>query len=303
MVPWVYQFKDNRNVGHGIKLAAISNDQDIVVLDDEDIDDVETAWGFCLIGYFAGRFPGHDAVHQISVDRDRVLEGGPYFIHGRPLLLKIMSRCFEFGNNGFSSVPVWINIPDLPLECWNAKSLSKIVLKVGKPIATDKLTLTKERLSYARVMIQLPNGKVRLQKVIFEHAPKFCKNCNFFAHSTLGCNLNFKDSKTTASNSLASVVPEAHDSAPNVVSSDDKPAAVLTTVLNQESTEVPFKVVPGRRIKPSKVTDQVSAPSDKVDDPGQPFLLAQKDKGKSHLSQSQNVPKGRTKGIGPLLPL
>ncbi|KAL3831012.1 hypothetical protein ACJIZ3_019814 [Penstemon smallii] len=113
-------------------------------MDEKDIDDVETAWDFGLIGYFA-------------IECLMGGEGEPYFIYGGPLLLK-------FGYDGVSSIPEWSNLPDLSLECWNSKSLSKIISK-------------------------LPNGKVRLQKVIFEHAPKFCKSCNFFSYTTLGCNV------------------------------------------------------------------------------------------------------------------
>ncbi|KAL3846281.1 hypothetical protein ACJIZ3_003684 [Penstemon smallii] len=166
--PWLNMFKNNRNLGQGIKLEAIKSTDEVVILEEEDVDDVEVAWGFCLVGYFAGSI----------------------FYFGRPLLLKIMPKCFEFGDEGVSDVPVWVNLPDLPLDCSNAKALSKIVSKIGKPIAMDKLTHTKERLSYARVMsvsIQLPTGIIRKQPVVYEYQPRFCKECKTFGHSTKGC--------------------------------------------------------------------------------------------------------------------
>lgn len=39
--------------------------EDEGVLDPQDIDDVETAWGFCLVGYFAAKFPGKQALLQL----------------------------------------------------------------------------------------------------------------------------------------------------------------------------------------------------------------------------------------------
>ncbi|KAL3846330.1 hypothetical protein ACJIZ3_003733 [Penstemon smallii] len=193
--PWLNMFKNNRNLGQGIKLEAIKSTDEVVILEEEDVDDVEVAWGFYLVGYFAGwlvfKFMSDD-------DRNKVLNEGPYFIFGRPLLLKIMPKCFEFGDEGVSDVPVWVNLPDLPLDCWNAKALSKIVSKIGKPIATDKLTHTKERLSYARVMsvsIQLPTGIIRKQPIVYEYQPRFCKECKTFGHSTKGCKTSAQASK------------------------------------------------------------------------------------------------------------
>lgn len=74
-----------------------------------------------------------------------------------------MPTCFDFGDEEISSIPVWRNLPGLPLECWNATALGKITSKVGKPISTDKLTYTKERLSYARVLVEVDTAKELVQ--------------------------------------------------------------------------------------------------------------------------------------------
>lgn len=79
---------------------------------------------------------------------------------GRPLLLKIMPKWFDFNGEDISYIPVWIYLPNLPLECWNAASLGKITSKVGKPIITDRLMETKERLSYARVLVEVDVGTI-----------------------------------------------------------------------------------------------------------------------------------------------
>ena len=106
-------------------------------------------------------------------------------------MLKIMPRCFRFGGEEMASVPVWVQLSDLPIDCWNGRALSKIASRIGKPITTDKMTCTKERLSYARVMVEvdvskvlvtsmeikLPTGDIYEQRVVFENVPKFCKKC------------------------------------------------------------------------------------------------------------------------------
>jgi len=98
-------------------------------------------------------------------------------------------------------VPVWVKFPNLPLKCWTPRCLSKLASVLGKPIQCDKLTSTKERLSYTRVLVEvdllgvlhssidvvLPNEDPLCQKVIYETLPKFCKNCKVLGHSTGAC--------------------------------------------------------------------------------------------------------------------
>jgi len=234
--PWVNLFKDNRNLGQGIKLNMVDSAEDMLHLKDEDVDNVAEIWGYCLVGLFSGRFPGMDAVRTIregwkvechhwihrsgwiifkfktEEDRLTVLNGGPYFIYGRSLMLKNMPRCFRFGGAEFATVPVWVQLPDLPLDCWNARALSKIVSRIGKPITTDKMTLTKERLSFARVMVEvdaskelvssleikLPTGDIYNQLVVYEVTPKYCKNCKVFGHIDGDCSKVLDGTKQAA---------------------------------------------------------------------------------------------------------
>ena len=223
--PWVNLFKDNRYGGDGYKLEEVVVDGDLVQLDEEDVGEVEEAVGICLVGLFSGKFPGAGAVRRLwdawkvkgkfwihrsgwilfefcsKEDRMRVLNGGPYFIYGSNLMLKILPRCFRFGSEVMTTVSTWIQLPDLPLECWNNLALSKIVSKVGTPISSDQLTRTIDRISFARVLVEvdvskelvtsvkvkLPTGVVYDQLVVFESPPKYCKKCLTFTHGDAGC--------------------------------------------------------------------------------------------------------------------
>ncbi|KAL0386530.1 UNVERIFIED_CONTAM: hypothetical protein Slati_4596900 [Sesamum latifolium] len=112
-----------------------------------------------------------------------------------------MPTCFEFKDDEISSTPVWATLPSLPLECWNPNALGKIGSKLGTPIAMDSLTLKMERLSYARILVEvdaskklveevefiLPNGVQRKQPVVYEYMPKFCSACNRFGHLEDSC--------------------------------------------------------------------------------------------------------------------
>jgi len=149
---------------------------------------------------------------QTEEDRMKVLNGGPYFAYGRNLMLKVMPRCFRFGDEEVTKFPVWIQLPDLPLDCWNVRALSKITSRIGKPISTDKMTRTKERLSFARVMVEvdaskepvksveisLPTGVVYHQTVVYEFMPKYCIKCKTCGHGEEDCKKVSEGRKYTA---------------------------------------------------------------------------------------------------------
>jgi len=130
-----------------------------------------------------------------------------------------MSEYFDFSSSKMSQVPVWIKFPYLPLKCWTPRCLSKLASVLGKPIQCDKLTSTKERLSYARVLVEvdlladlrssinvvLPNGSPLIQKLIYETLPKFCKHCKVFGHSTRACFKSKEEARTVKKAGSASV--------------------------------------------------------------------------------------------------
>ena len=74
----------------------------------------------------------------------------------------------------------------------------------------DKLTATKERVSYARMLVEidllaglrssinvtLPNGNTFIQRVIYETLPKFCKHCKVLGHSTGACSKSKEKART-----------------------------------------------------------------------------------------------------------
>lgn len=219
------QFEGNIKQQGGIGINEARIDSDVVEIPAHDLDKVENAWGFCLIGYFPARFPGKAvAVQQLcnswnvscsyevhssgwlifrfknEKDRNGVLIAGPYFVFRRPLLLKNMPEFFKFDRPEIKLVPVWIKLPCLPLECWNATCLSMIVSKVGKLLYMDKKTQTKKRISHARVLVEVDASKelvrnvtIRLpdgefdQRVIFEYEPMYCDRCTMLGHNAESC--------------------------------------------------------------------------------------------------------------------
>ncbi|KAK4412813.1 hypothetical protein Salat_2928500 [Sesamum alatum] len=156
-------FNNNRKLTDDNKLMKFVVDGGALKLESNDLIDVETKLGYCLVGYNTGKFPGLKAIRALAQswgasfqqhdsgwlifkfarekDKQCILAGGPCFVYGRPLLLKNMSDCFEFKEDDVSLTPVWAILPSLPLECWHPNALGKIGSRLGTPIAMDSLTM------------------------------------------------------------------------------------------------------------------------------------------------------------------
>ncbi|KAL0337747.1 UNVERIFIED_CONTAM: hypothetical protein Scaly_2049800 [Sesamum calycinum] len=131
-----------------------------------------------------------------------------------------MPDCFKFKEDDISLTPVWATLPSLPLECWHPNALGKIGSRLGTPIAMDSLTMKMERVSYARILVEvdaskklvdhvefiLPNGVVRKQPIVYEYTPKFCSTCNRFGHLNESC----QPSAATAT-ATATAAPNVND--------------------------------------------------------------------------------------------
>jgi hypothetical protein len=139
-----------------------------------------------------------------------------------------MPPFFNFGKPDMSSMPVWVRLPNLPLECWSPACLSKISSVIGKHIRCDDLTLSMSRVSFARVMVEvtltddlphsislsMPDGTIINQKVIYEYKPRFCSFCCITGHTSNVCQkLNSCAEGTSTSGKLkrASGLPSPAD--------------------------------------------------------------------------------------------
>ncbi|GAB2278641.1 hypothetical protein Dimus_013318 [Dionaea muscipula] len=184
-------------------------------------------WGSCLVGYFLqGSLPfgyvrstvsrlwmksGLIEVNSLddgfyvfrfadSLSRDAVLEGGPWFVGGKPFLLRKWECLLSLTKETLSKIPVWASFFNVLLEYWTAAGLSRIASVIGQPIHLDRYTASRERLSYARVCIEVDaagpcHREVRLRcgdrevlvKVKFDWFPARCEMCRVFGHATSGC--------------------------------------------------------------------------------------------------------------------
>ncbi|CAH9075906.1 unnamed protein product [Cuscuta epithymum] len=79
--------------------------------------------------------------------------------YGKTLILRILPKNLTFESRAFKIVPIWIQLPSIPLECWNKKAIAKIASRVGKPICSDKVTNEGSMLGFARVLVEVNISK------------------------------------------------------------------------------------------------------------------------------------------------
>ncbi|XP_019228165.1 PREDICTED: uncharacterized protein LOC109209362 [Nicotiana attenuata] len=134
-------------------------------------------------------------------DKEIVMPHGPYTVNNRPMILKEWDPSFQIKNKSMRIVPLWVNFPGLPIQCWTEENLGRIASLPGKPICTDRLIAECERISFARVLvemditqplpdevhIEIPDQRSWIQRVEFEWKPKFCLECNNFGHDKGKC--------------------------------------------------------------------------------------------------------------------
>ncbi|XP_026459012.1 uncharacterized protein LOC113359628 [Papaver somniferum] len=142
-------------------------------------------------------------VFEFDNEEDRVaaIEYGPVFIASQMFLVRPWHPLIEQEIATMKSVPTWVNLRKVPLHMWNATALSKIASLIGKPIMMDKFTLSRSRMSFARVLVEIDfdykyplvvpvyyKGK-HVVDVYVEYSwkPPVFSECSTFGHSLAKC--------------------------------------------------------------------------------------------------------------------
>lgn len=84
-------------------------------------------------------------------DRNEVVYSGPHTMNSRPIIVKPWTAHFDLHNEVLKTIPPWVQFPNLPLNCWTKKALSKI----GVLSHADSCTTHMERISYARILTEM----------------------------------------------------------------------------------------------------------------------------------------------------
>ncbi|XP_015060282.1 uncharacterized protein LOC107006173 [Solanum pennellii] len=129
-------------------------------------------------------------------DMNEILFSGTYTINNRPIILKQWCPEFDFGSEFLTEIPLWVNFPKLPLNCWGVGSLSRIASAIEVPLFADDCTTKQTRISYARMLVEVnvtkaisqkiavvdSTGKTFMQDVVLEWRPQYCDKFQKIGH-------------------------------------------------------------------------------------------------------------------------
>lgn len=125
-----------------------------------------------------------------------VLEGGPWFIANKPLLLQKWQSGLVLEQLSLQKFPLWVILRGVPLELFTADGLRYIASAIGIPLCLDKATEQRKRVKFARVCVEVAYGdelpdaiQVDIEtagqvEVFVEYTwkPKMCSLCKSFGH-------------------------------------------------------------------------------------------------------------------------
>ncbi|WOL17753.1 hypothetical protein Cni_G26546 [Canna indica] len=125
---------------------------------------------------------------------------GPWSFRGDLINLRPSKPDFKALTEELSSAPVWIQLPDLPMEYWQNSSLFRIASLVGKPIKVDEQSFSWLRGKFVRICVDLDFTKPLkqglwiekpgygiFQAIRYERLPIFCFKCGIIGHNIKDC--------------------------------------------------------------------------------------------------------------------
>lgn len=83
------------------------------------------------------------------------MDGCPWFIAQRPLLLKKWVPGISLEKLSSTKNPLWIKLKCIPVELFTSEGISHITSAVGVPLFMDKAIELRTKLSFARVCVEV----------------------------------------------------------------------------------------------------------------------------------------------------
>lgn len=145
---------------------------------------VDMADGYYLV-YFA-----------TEEDYNFALFEGPWMIADHYLIVQRWQSFFLQSTEISNKIAVWLRIPKLPLELYNAKFLWRIGTTLGTPLRIDRLTSIHSRGKYTRICVEI-DLKIPLSSHIMIHGHQLpieyeglhqiCFCCGLYGHKEDKC--------------------------------------------------------------------------------------------------------------------
>lgn len=127
---------------------------------------------------------------------------GTWYVLNRPMLV----HAWGTSAGSVKSIPIWVQLEQIPDCYWTLEGLSSIVSAIGLPICADHLTNQLEILPFAKLCVMYDVGKelpssinvsvldpntnaksVEIVKVSYLNRPHICSACNSIGHLVGAC--------------------------------------------------------------------------------------------------------------------
>ena len=101
-------------------------------------------------------------------DYDNVLKGGPWFVGGHFLNIRVWEPNFKPTTAVCNMVAVWIRLLELPIEFYALCVLKEIGNAIGPVLQIDSSTTVKARGRYAKICVQIDLNKPLVQQILLK---------------------------------------------------------------------------------------------------------------------------------------
>nr|XP_023919428.1 uncharacterized protein LOC112030992 [Quercus suber]POF01646.1 uncharacterized protein CFP56_70351 [Quercus suber] len=135
-------------------------------------------------------------------DLDNILKGGPWFIGQQFLAIRQWEPGFKASAAEFTSVAMWIRLPELPIEFYEPSTLLKIGKAIGPVLKIDANTANGVRGHFARLCVQVNLEKPLLRKIYlgkieqyvqYEGINALCFSCGRIGHKREACPYHIRE--------------------------------------------------------------------------------------------------------------
>ncbi|XP_020700215.1 uncharacterized protein LOC110112360 [Dendrobium catenatum] len=130
-----------------------------------------------------------------------VISGGPWFVNGHIVGMERWAIDFSPSSTKGLTSPIWIRMPQLPLQCWDENNVAMITSMIGVPLMLDGNKFQWGRREFARFCVRVELDKPLplgvwveglggrfFQKVEYERISSFCYEGGLIGHDKSKCN-------------------------------------------------------------------------------------------------------------------
>ncbi|KAK8683648.1 hypothetical protein V6N13_039702 [Hibiscus sabdariffa] len=133
--------------------------------------------------------------------RDWVLESGPWHIQQKAIVLRKWLPEMIPEVLCLDSAPIWVRLRHIPLEIYTQQGLGYLASALGKPLYSDKATILKQSLEYAKICVEVSAKSSLPESILVDlgeghsihvsvelvWASPRCSHCSILGHSDETC--------------------------------------------------------------------------------------------------------------------